>query len=94
MIDVKTLTKKYADLTAVENLSFHVSKGEIFGFLGPNGAGKTIIIRMLCGLISITSGQARIAGCQVGDGQDALPAGGDPHQMEVKVKIHASPIPA
>ena len=72
MIVVKNLTKKFSDLTAVGDLSFHVGEGEIFGLLGPNGAGKTTTIRMLCCLISKTSGEAKIAGYQVGKDADSL----------------------
>jgi ABC-2 type transport system ATP-binding protein len=71
-IDVKNLTKKFDDITAVEELSFHVNEGEIFGFLGPNGAGKTTTIRMLCGLISKTSGEAKIAGYEIGNDAQSL----------------------
>jgi ABC-2 type transport system ATP-binding protein len=60
MIDTENLTRKFGNLTAVENLTLHVDEGEVFGFLGPNGAGKTTTIRMLCCLISKTSGTARI----------------------------------
>ena len=59
------LTKKFGDLTAVNNLSFNVKKGEIFGFLGPNGAGKTTTIKMLTTLLSPTSGTATIAGFDI-----------------------------
>jgi ABC-2 type transport system ATP-binding protein len=67
MIDLENLTKKFGDLTAVENLTFHVEKGEVFGFLGPNGAGKTTTIRMLCCLISKTGGNARIGEYEIGN---------------------------
>ena len=60
MITVENLTKKFGEVTAVEGLTFQVEEGEVFGFLGPNGAGKTTTIRMLCCLISKTSGEARI----------------------------------
>ena len=59
------LTKKFGDLTAVNNLSFNVKKGEIFGFLGPNGAGKTTTIKMLTTLLNPTSGTATIAGFDI-----------------------------
>ena len=52
------LTKSYRDLQAVCDLSFQINRGEIFGFLGANGAGKTTTMRMLCGLVRPTSGQA------------------------------------
>ncbi len=67
MIDVQDLTKKFGDGTAVDNLTFQVEEGEVFGFLGPNGAGKTTTVRMLCCLISRTSGEAKIAGYAIGD---------------------------
>ena len=53
-------------------MSFDVSQGEVFGFLGPNGAGKTTTIRMLCCLLSKTSGEARVGGYEVGDEEDSL----------------------
>jgi ABC-2 type transport system ATP-binding protein len=56
LIDTENLTKKFGNLTAVESLTLHVNDGEVFGFLGPNGAGKTTTVRMLCCLISKTSG--------------------------------------
>ncbi|MFW6295475.1 MAG: ABC transporter ATP-binding protein [Halanaerobium sp.] len=59
-IEANNLTKKYGDLTAVDNISFKVRKNEIFGFLGPNGAGKTTTINMLIGLSNITSGSRRV----------------------------------
>jgi len=71
-IEAVGLTKKFGALTAVDSVTFDVEEGEVFGFLGPNGAGKTTTIRMLCCLISKTSGQARIAGYDVGKEQDAL----------------------
>jgi ABC-2 type transport system ATP-binding protein len=72
MIEVNNLTKKFGDITAVDSLTFHVDQGEIFGLLGPNGAGKTTTIRMLCCLISKTSGEAQIAGYRIGNGADSL----------------------
>jgi ABC-2 type transport system ATP-binding protein len=72
LIDLKNLTKKFGDLTAVENLTFNVEKGEVFGFLGPNGAGKTTTMRMLCCLISKTSGNARIGKYEIGNKEDSL----------------------
>lgn len=59
------LTKKFGSFTAVDAITFEVSKGEIFGFLGANGAGKTTAMRMLCGLLASTSGDARVAGFDV-----------------------------
>ena len=72
MIEVKNLTKKFGEVAAVEDLTFSVAEGEVFGLLGPNGAGKTTTIRMLCCLISKTSGDARIAGFQIGNSADSL----------------------
>ena len=66
-IEIKNLTKKFGDFTAVDNLSLDIRKNEIFGFLGPNGAGKSTTIRMLCTLSKPTSGSARIAGYDVMD---------------------------
>jgi ABC-2 type transport system ATP-binding protein len=60
MIDTENLTRKFGNLTAVENLTLHVDEGEVFGFLGPNGAGKTTTVRMICCLISKTSGSVRV----------------------------------
>ncbi len=61
-VEVRELTKLFGDFTAVDRISFTVSRGEIFGFLGPNGAGKTTTIKMLCGLILPSSGWGRVAG--------------------------------
>jgi ABC-2 type transport system ATP-binding protein len=69
-IEAFDLVKSFNGFTAVENLSFNVEEGEIFGLLGPNGAGKTTTIRMLSALISPTSGRAIIGGYDVHD--DAL----------------------
>src|SRR5687767_13204158 len=65
MIKVENLTKKYAGVTAVENVSFEVEKGEIVGFLGPNGAGKSTTMRILTGYLPASSGRASIAGFDV-----------------------------
>ena len=64
-IEVKDLTKKFGDFTAVNSINFGIKKGEIFGFLGPNGSGKTTTIRMLIGLMDVTSGSATVAGYDV-----------------------------
>jgi len=66
-IEVSGLTKKFGDFVAVDSVSFRVGKGEIFGFLGANGAGKSTTIRMLCGLLSPTSGGATVGGFSVAD---------------------------
>ncbi len=62
MIECEGLTKRFGAFTAVDHVSFSVSKGSIFGFLGPNGSGKSTVIRMLCGILEPTEGTARIAG--------------------------------
>jgi ABC-2 type transport system ATP-binding protein len=66
IIQVKGLTKKFGDFTAVSSISFEVARGEIFGFLGANGAGKTTAMKMLIGISKPTSGEARVAGYDVG----------------------------
>jgi len=65
MITVHDLTKKYARTTAVDHISFSVSKGQIVGFLGPNGAGKTTTMRMLTCFFPPTAGEAKVAGFDV-----------------------------
>lgn len=57
VIQISNLTIKFADLTAVDGISFEIRKGEIFGLLGPNGAGKTTTINMICGLLPLTAGE-------------------------------------
>jgi ABC-2 type transport system ATP-binding protein len=64
-IEIEGLIKKFKDLTAVDNLSFNVRKGEIFGFLGPNGAGKTTTIKAILGLIHMNSGSIKINGFDI-----------------------------
>jgi len=61
-ISVQNLTKRFGSFTAVDQITFDVDQGEIFGFLGANGAGKTTAMRMLCGLSMPTSGEAMVAG--------------------------------
>jgi len=65
VITADKLTKRFGDFVAVDNISFDVHKGEIFGFLGANGAGKTTAMRMLCGLSLPTAGRATVAGFDV-----------------------------
>jgi ABC-type multidrug transport system ATPase subunit len=65
MIECDRLTKRFGHFTAVDHVSFKVGKGSIFGFLGPNGSGKSTVIRLLCGLLQPSDGQARIAGLDV-----------------------------
>jgi ABC-2 type transport system ATP-binding protein len=71
-IEVDHIVKKYGDFTAVNDVSFVVKEGEIFGLLGPNGAGKSTLIRMMTTLIPITSGAARIAGHDVTKEADSV----------------------
>src|SRR5438034_1336222 len=65
VIQADKLTKRFGSFTAVDQISFEITKGEIFGFLGANGAGKTTAMRMLCGLSLPTSGKGRVAGFDV-----------------------------
>ncbi len=65
VIMVKNLTKRFNGLVAVDNISFSVRRGEIFGFLGPNGAGKTTTVRMLVGVMPPASGEAYVLGFNV-----------------------------
>src|SRR6188508_719665 len=67
MIEASSLGKRFGTLTAVDELSFTVGDGEIFGLLGPNGAGKTTTVRMLAGLISPTAGTAVVNGHPLGE---------------------------
>ena len=64
-IIISDLTKRFEDVTAVDDLSLEVAKGELFGLLGPNGAGKTTVINILCGLIKPTSGSVVVGGLDV-----------------------------
>jgi ABC-2 type transport system ATP-binding protein len=75
-IEAIQLTKKFGDFTAVNQVSFEIPRGEIFGLLGPNGAGKTTTIRMLCGILVPTAGEARVMGYDVAK-----------HSEEVKQRI-------
>ncbi len=61
----ENLAIKFGDFTAVDNVSFAVEKGEVFGFLGPNGSGKTTIIKALCGLLKVSSGTGSILGMDI-----------------------------
>src|SRR6476620_143515 len=71
MIECDGLTKRFGNFTAVDHVSFTVTKGSIFGFLGPNGSGKSTVIRMLCGILEPTEGTARIAGHDISRESDA-----------------------
>lgn len=71
-IEVNNLTKKFGEFISVNNISFNVKKGEVFGFLGANGAGKSTTIRMLCGIISPTSGDAIVGGYSIAKESDKV----------------------
>jgi len=71
-VSVHNLTKKFGDFTAVDNVSFEVNRGEVFGFLGPNGAGKSTTIRILCGIIAPTSGEGFVDGYSILEEQDKI----------------------
>ncbi|HUS38911.1 MAG: ABC transporter permease [Pirellulales bacterium] len=72
VIDVRHLTRCFGQLTAVDDVSFEVERGAIFGLLGPNGSGKSTIIRMLCGVLAPTSGDATVLGHDVVDEAEAI----------------------
>ena len=72
IIEVRSLTKRYGEFTAVDNIEFSVKKGIIFGFLGPNGAGKTTTIRTLTGRLKSTSGDAFVLGKNIQSDMDDI----------------------
>jgi ABC-type multidrug transport system ATPase subunit len=71
-ISARSLTKRFGTFTAVDNVSFEISRGSIFGLLGPNGSGKSTIIRMLCGILRPTSGSALVADVDVAGQPEAV----------------------
>jgi ABC-2 type transport system ATP-binding protein len=71
-ISAEHLVRKFGQFTAVNDVSFQVNKGEIFGFLGPNGSGKTTVIKMLTGLLPLTSGKAHVEGIDVRTDPEAV----------------------
>ena len=71
-IETLNLTKKYKDITAVDNLNLKIKKGELFSLLGINGAGKTTTVKMLCSLTSITSGDALINGKSIKKNKESI----------------------
>src|SRR3984893_5246117 len=73
-VAARELSKRYGQLLAVDKLSLEINQGEVFAFLGPNGSGKTTTIRMLCGIITPTSGQGRVLGFDVGTQSEAIKA--------------------
>ena len=71
-VQTRSLSRRFAAIDAVSDLTLRVERGQIFGFLGPNGAGKTTTIKMLCGLLEPTSGSARVAGCDIRTERDRI----------------------
>jgi len=71
-IEVFNLTKKFGSFTSVDNISFEVKVGEVFGFLGSNGAGKSTTIKMLCGILEPTSGDATVGGFSINNNPDMV----------------------
>ena len=65
MLKINNLTKKFGEKTAVDNLTLHIEKGEIYGFIGHNGAGKTTTIKACCGILSFDDGEIFIDGMSV-----------------------------
>ncbi|MFN0198872.1 MAG: ABC transporter permease [Planctomycetaceae bacterium] len=72
VIDVDQIVRKFGSLTAVDRVSFQVQRGDIFGLLGPNGSGKSTIIRMLCGVLAPTAGNARVLGIDIAENPEAI----------------------
>ncbi|HXG17790.1 MAG TPA: ABC transporter ATP-binding protein [Methylomirabilota bacterium] len=66
LIITHNLTRRFGSFTAVDHVTFQVQRGEVFGFLGPNGSGKSTTIRMLCGLLTPSEGEAQVAGLDIG----------------------------
>ncbi len=71
-VEVRGLSKRFEDFYAVNDISFSVRAGEIFGFLGPNGAGKSTTIRMLCGILAPTAGEGSVAGFDIMTAQESI----------------------
>jgi ABC-2 type transport system ATP-binding protein len=71
-VSVENLKKKFADFTAVDGIAFQVKTGQIFGFLGPNGAGKSTTIKMLCGILTPTSGAGNVVGFDINSQQELI----------------------
>ena len=80
VVDIRGLTKHYAEVEALTDLNLQIRRGEVFGYIGHNGAGKTTTIRILAGLLMPTSGSARIAG---------VAATKDPHRIRRLVGYRA-----
>lgn len=75
-IEAEGLTRRFGDFVAVDDVSFRIERGEIFGFLGSNGCGKTTTMKMLTGLLDISSGTAHLLGAPI-----------DPHNLETRMKV-------
>src|ERR687886_1249975 len=73
-VEAVELSRSFGDLLAVDRLSLEVRTGEVFAFLGPNGSGKSTTIRMLCGILRPTSGQARVLGYDIVTDSEAIKA--------------------
>lgn len=71
-VEVNDLEKRFGNFVAVNHINFRVSAGEIFGFLGPNGAGKSTTIRMLCGILTPTSGSGQVNGFHLSSQQEKI----------------------
>jgi ABC-2 type transport system ATP-binding protein len=71
-VRAESLTRRFGDFVAVDNISFEIAAGEIWGFLGPNGAGKSTAIRMLCGVLAPSSGRAEVLGYDVARDPEAV----------------------
>lgn len=71
-IEIRNLTKLFGSFVAVNNVSFNVKKGEVFGFLGPNGSGKTTVIRMILGLLKPSSGSGKVLGFDIAEDKEKL----------------------
>src|SRR3954468_22456235 len=71
-VEIADLVKTFGDFVAVDHVTLQVAKGEIFGFLGPNGAGKSTTIRILCGLLTPTSGRASVGGFDVASDPESI----------------------
>src|ERR671928_1562218 len=73
-VETDALSRRFGDFVAVDHVTLQVEPGEVFGFLGPNGSGKTTTIRMLCGLLTPTSGVGRVLGMDIGRESEAIKA--------------------
>jgi len=77
LIQTQNLVKRFGEKTAVDQVTFQVAAGEVFGFLGPNGAGKTTTIKMIVGLLQPTSGTVEVAGFDLQSGANRTSQPGD-----------------